>query len=131
MIQSWISHGFDKITGSMRPPEVPRREYALSLARNGSECLHISFYSDRSEEGISLSVEGGYDGLTCSLYTEATVPVRGELYPDPLIPCHEPLHLEAGKPLNILAEFSAEKDCPPGDARYVIQAKAPDGEHET
>lgn len=128
MIQSWISHGFEKITGSTRPPEAPCRDYSLSLARGGSECVHISFYSDRSERGISLSVKGAYDGLTCSLYTEAFVPVRGELYPDPLIPCREPFDLDAGRPLNVLAEFSADRDSMPGDARYVIEAINPDGE---
>ena len=128
MIQTWISHGFEKITGSARPPEVPRTDYSLSLARNSSDCVHISFFADKSVKGISLSVQGEHDGLNCALYREAFVPVRGELYPDPLIPCCEPFDLEAGQPFNILAEFSAEKDCPPGDAQYVIEAKTPDGE---
>ena len=128
MIQTWISHGFEKITGSTRPPKVPRTDYSLSLARNSSDCVHISFFADKSAQGISLSVQGEYDGLSCALYKEAFVPVRGELYPDPLIPLCEPFDLETGQPLNILAEFSAEKDCPPGDAHYVIEAKSPDGE---
>ena len=43
-------------------------------------------------------------------------------------PCRAPFDLYAGRPLTVLVEFSAEKDCPPGDARIVIDAKNMDGE---
>ena len=128
MITSWISHGFDKVLGSAKEPAAPKNGYTLYMAKNESECVHISFASENAVRGVTLTVDGAHAGLSCSVYTEAFIPVRGELYPDPLVPFGGTFDIADDRPTNVLLEFTAAADADAGEAVFSVTAKTADGD---
>lgn len=128
MITSWISHGFDKVLGSAAVPENPKTSYTLYLAKNESECVHISFASDDAVQSIFLTVDGTHPGMMYAVYTETFIDVRGELYPDPLVPCNGTFDIAADRPTNVLIEFSADTAAAAGETTYTVTAVTADGE---
>ena len=127
MITSWISHGFDKNKKNVTPPENIAKDYELYLAKNESEGFHITFISNEDASGITLEISGSHEGVNNELFYETFVNVRGEYYPDPLVPYKDFVNVSKDVPLNIFVEFTADSNACAGDSVFMIAAKDSDG----
>ncbi len=125
MIKTWITHGFDKIVGSAKAPETLSSSYDVFMAKNEAEVCQISFVSDEKKKvNIKLS---SVLGITHQLYIEHFVPVRGELWPDPLVPTDGEVELSSETPTTVMIEFRSTAETKAGD--YTVTAEAEcDGE---
>lgn len=125
MIKTWITHGFDKIVGSAKAPETLNTSFDMYMAKNEAEVCQISFVSDEKKT-VSLTVSP-VPGLTHQLFVEHYVPVRGELWPDPLVPTDGEVALSSENPTTVMIEFRSTAETAAGD--YTVNVKAEcDGE---
>ncbi len=124
MIKTWLSHSFDKVLGSAVAPSEVKNEYELFMAKNETEGLHLSFTSDEAVSDVTVEICGSHSGVSFQTYYETFVPVRGEMYPDPVVPYTGSLSVNTEMPLNVLIEFTATPEAEAGISVYTITAKA-------
>ena len=123
-ISAVVYNGFDKIS-DIRKSGIKNTRHNIYLAKNESEAVHVSFFSDSDNADVQLVTDGQYDGVTVISFVEHTVPCGDTAYPDPLVPFNgQPFSLNSSNETSFYIEFKTAKDTAAGEKTYKFRLES-------
>ena len=124
-IQSWITPSVDKQIANADIPEEKDRATSIELlmVKNESESVQLSFYSNDRVDGFTVSAEGDTDGIEIQYFLEETVTVKGERWPDALVPLDGEFFLPRRLTRTVMVRFVTESTTAAGERRITLSLK--------
>lgn len=126
-ISTWISYSTDKQMGDGEVPEKKNTSVDVYMGKNESESVQISFRSDKKLDSMTVLASGDLDGITVSYFTVETVTVKGNKWPDPLIPFDSTFTVPKNANKSILIRFDTDKNTVAGNRTVTLTVKDKDG----
>lgn len=118
---TFITNGFDKLTGGAELPSGGETTYTVYMAKNEAESCQIAIRSAKRRGSVGFRQTGGEaEGVSVDVFREALVSAGREDYPDPLVPFGGKLTLLRDTTTTLLLRFTSSKEARAGEHTYTF-----------
>jgi hypothetical protein len=128
-VEGWITPSTVKNVANAPVPEKKATDLEVDMVKNESESIQLSFYCNDRVDGFTVSVEGDTDGIQFKYFLEETVSVKGEKWPDALVPLSGEFFLPRRVTRTVLVTLVTESTTKAGERSLVF--KLNDGNGKT
>ena len=127
-VYTWISSAYVKNIDGADIPRNRKTEGVVNMAKNETEGIQVSFFSENRLNGASFAIEGEHDGIKVELFREHTISANYKYYPDPIAPSDGAVRLSKGETRTMLINFTTTSETEAGTYEYTATLKNNKGE---
>lgn len=122
-VYTWVSSAYVKNLNGVDVPRNRSTEGTVSMAKNETEGIQVSFYSADRLNGASFTVIGEHEGITVELFREYVISANNKEYPDPIAPSDGTVRLSKNETRTMLINFTTTAETKAGTYEYTAELK--------
>ena len=127
---TWVSEGYEKVTGEAAVPRNPVTDISLYMAKNEKEGFNISVRFQEAVEGLKIVLaEGNENELKIEYFDLHLVPAGEKHYPDGMVPYKGSFNAESRTAKTILVRFVSNADTDAGEYKFKFAVQTADGKN--
>lgn len=122
-VYTWVSSAYVKNQNGVDIPRNRSTEGIVSMAKNETEGIQVSFYSADRLNGASFEIKGEHEGITVELFREYVIEANKKEYPDPIAPSDGTVRLSKNETRTMLVNFTTSAETKAGTYEYTAELK--------
>jgi hypothetical protein len=129
-VKTWLSDGYEKVSGSARAPKSPLTDFTLYMAKHEKEGFHVSVLTSEDVSGLKLEMlEGDTEQLSVEIFEEYLIQTGSKSWPDPIVPLSEKdsFDTESATVKTLLVRFTSTTKTADGEHKFKFALKSAGG----
>jgi hypothetical protein len=123
-IYTWLSSAYVKNIDGADIPRNRSTEGIVSMAKNETEGIQVSFFSENRLNGASFEIKNEYEGIKVELFREHTISANNKNYPDPLAPSDGTVRISKNETRTLMINFTTDQSTKAGVYEYEATLKS-------